>query len=126
MTKSLPIVTIKIVDYDPSRAMETVRMWRASMEQALGVKDPHSLDGQAAYLRSLAEKYSVYLALDEAADAVVGLMVVGDTELDQLYVHVDYQGMGVGTRLLNLAKRLSPGTLQCYTFAVNDAGPTVL
>mgnify|MGYP001823311235 CR=1 FL=1 len=47
------------------------------------------------------------------------MIVLGDTELDQLYVHVDYQGMGVGTRLLNLAKRLSPGRLQCYTFAVN-------
>jgi ribosomal protein S18 acetylase RimI-like enzyme len=47
-------------------------------------------------------------------------MAVGGTELDQLYVHVDYQRRGIGTHLLNLAKELSPGKLRLSAFEVND------
>ncbi len=111
---------IKLIVYDEARALNTVQMWRASMEAALGIKDTHSWDEQLDYLKSIAAHNQVYLALDEATDQVVGLLAVGGSELDQLYIHVDYQGLGIGTRLLNLAKELSPGTLQLYTFAVNQ------
>ncbi len=115
--------TINIIDYDPVHALDTVKMWRASMERALQWTDPHTLDEQLAYLASLVQQHSVYLAVDEDAGdtrRVVGLLVVGDGELDQLYVHVDYQGRGVGTRLLDLAKSLSLGGLQLYTFEINQ------
>ncbi len=111
--------TITIIDYDDRYALATVQMWRASMEQALGITDPHSWEEQLDYLRHIVQTNRVYLALDEATDQVVGMMAIGGTELDQLYIHVDYQGRGVGTRLLDLAKAMSPGTLQLYTFAVN-------
>ncbi len=114
---------IDIVDYDPAYALDTVKMWRASMERALDWRDPHTLDEQLAYLDSLVQQHSAYLAIDEEAGGarqVVGLMIVGDGELEQLYVHVDYQGRGIGTRLLDLAKRLSPGGLQLYTFEINE------
>ncbi|MEZ4863611.1 MAG: GNAT family N-acetyltransferase [Caldilineaceae bacterium] len=110
----------KIIAYDEQYALATVQMWRASMERALGIKDHHTWEEQLNYLKELVQKYSVYLALDEAADQVVGFMVVGGTELDQLYIHVDYQGRGIGTQLLTLAKALSPGKLQLYTFEVNQ------
>jgi len=109
----------KIIKYEEMYALDTVKMWRASMEQALGVKDAHSWEAQLDYLKKLAQEYNVYLGLEEQTNQVVGLLVVGGTELDQLYVHVDYQGLGIGTQLLNLAKALSPGKLQLYTFAVN-------
>lgn len=110
---------ITIVAYDEKYALATVKMWRASMEQALGIIDHHSWAEQLAYLGEIAQKYDVYLAVERATDQVVGLMAVGGSELDQLYIHVDYQGLGIGSRLLNLAKKLSPGTLQLYTFEVN-------
>ncbi len=110
---------INIIPYDERYAWPTVHMWRASMERALGVKDPHSLQAQVDFLCHLASTKTIYLALEEAQDQVVGFIVFGGTELDQLYIHVDYQGMGIGPRLLNLAKERSPGKLQLYTFAVN-------
>ena len=110
---------IKIIPYDEKYALATVQMWRASMERALGIIDTHTWEEQLGYLAHLAEQYNVFLAIDAPADKPVGLMVVGGTELDQLYIHVEYQGRGIGTQLLDLAKEQSPGTLQLYTFEVN-------
>ena len=108
-----------IVAFEERYALETVKMWRASMEHALSIKDTHSWDEQLAYLRHLVQEYSVYLALEAQTSRVVGLVVYGGTELDQLYIHIDYQRRGIGTQLLNLAKSQSPGKLQLYTFEVN-------
>jgi GNAT superfamily N-acetyltransferase len=64
---------------------------------------------------------NTWVAVDEAADgAVVGLAVVADGDLDQLYVAPDRLGEGIGGRLLELAKERSPGGLSLYTFQVND------
>ena len=109
----------KIIEYQEKYALETVQMWRASMEWALGIKDEHSWEEQLDYLKSIAQKYRVYLAVEGLSSKIVGMMAVGGTELDQLYIHVDYQGRGIGTQLLDLAKELSPGKLQLYTFEVN-------
>ena len=115
---------INIIDYDDKYALETVQMWRASMERALGVKDQHSWEEQLEYLKSIMQKYRVHLALEAENDKVVGMMATGGTELDQLYIHVDYQGKGIGSRLLELAKESSPGKLQLYTFEVNKGAQT--
>jgi ribosomal protein S18 acetylase RimI-like enzyme len=51
---------------------------------------------------------------------VVGMMVVGPGELDQLYVAPDRLGSGIGRRLLDLAKERSPAELSLYTFQINE------
>ena len=52
-------------------------------------------------------------------DRIVGMAVVDPGELGQLYVAPDRLGVGIGTRLLDHAKRLSPDGLRLYTFQVN-------
>jgi ribosomal protein S18 acetylase RimI-like enzyme len=110
---------INIIEYDEKYAFDTVKMWRASIEKALGVTDPHSWEEQLEYLKAIVTANRVYLGIEEPTDKVVAMMAVGGSELDHLYVHVDYQGLGIGTRLLNVAKELSPGRLQLYTFEIN-------
>jgi ribosomal protein S18 acetylase RimI-like enzyme len=51
---------------------------------------------------------------------VVGMMVVGPGDLDQLYVAPDRLRSGIGRRLLDRAKERSPDGLSLYTFQVND------
>ena len=51
---------------------------------------------------------------------VVAMTVIRPGDLDQLYVAPDAQGRGVGRRLVEHAKRLSPDGLGLYTFQVNE------
>ena len=50
---------------------------------------------------------------------LVGMAVIRPGDLDQLYVAPEAQGRGVGSRLVELAKRRSPDGLGLYTFQVN-------
>jgi GNAT superfamily N-acetyltransferase len=50
---------------------------------------------------------------------IVGLLVLEEDWVDQLYVLPGWQGQGVGSQLLGFAKRLRPHGLQLWTFASN-------
>jgi len=117
--------SIKIIAYDDKYAHDTIKMWRNSKEKALGHKDLHSFDEHLAFLRAkLLKENKVFLAIDKRTDTVVGVMALNDSQLNQLYIHSNYQRMGVGSRLLNMAKELSPGKLQLFTFEVNKKAQT--
>ena len=51
--------------------------------------------------------------------SIVGMMALSSEMLDQLYVAPAWTGHGIGTRLVELAKRRRPGGLDLYTFQVN-------
>ncbi|TNM67228.1 GNAT family N-acetyltransferase [Streptomyces sp. NP160] len=52
-------------------------------------------------------------------DDVVGVLATSSGWVDQLYVHPDHQGRGLGRALLDRAKAASGGDLQLWTFARN-------
>ena len=80
----------------PAHADEAVRAW-------------------SAY--TVLPRHEVWLA--EADQAVVAMMVLDGDWVDQLYVAPEWTGQGIGTRLLDLAKRLRPGGLQLWAFQSN-------
>ncbi|MFJ5760345.1 GNAT family N-acetyltransferase [Neobacillus sp. NPDC093182] len=93
-------------------------MWRNSKEAALGQKEIHSFDNHVDFLNQiLAKQYQVDLALMD--DKVVGMIAYNQGEISQLYIQIDYQGMGIGQTLLERAKEQSTGRLTLYTFEVN-------
>lgn len=60
----------------------------------------------------------VWMAESEDHQALA-LLVLDDDWIDQLYVHPDTAGLGIGTRLIDLAKEQRPNGLQLRTFATN-------
>ncbi|MCA1040031.1 GNAT family N-acetyltransferase [Bacillus infantis] len=109
---------MKMIPYQPHYASETVKMWRDSKEKAIGQKEIHSFEDHVYFLNNiLAEQFRIELALVEGK--VAGIIAYNDIEISQLYIHTDYQGIGIGTALLSRAKEQSSGRLNLYTFEIN-------
>lgn len=113
----LPLV---VGSYDERRALDLVKMWRASFEHGVGVIDPHPLEDQVAYLKGeVVPNNQIVVVHDGLHGPIVAFVAYASEKVAQLYVHVDYHGRGIGTALLDLAKRESKGQLRLFTFARN-------
>ncbi|WP_369814437.1 GNAT family N-acetyltransferase [Lysinibacillus sp. ZYM-1] len=93
-------------------------MWRDSKQQAIGQKEMHSIESHVYFLNHiLLEQFQIDVALID--DKVVGMVAYNEKEISQLYIHIDYQGLGLGQILLDKVKEQSSGRLTLYTFEVN-------
>ncbi|QFT87552.1 putative acetyltransferase [Bacillus sp. THAF10] len=111
---------LTIIPFEPRYAEQTVEMWRDSKVKAIGQKEAHSFESHVYFLTTILEKeYQIYLVL--LNEKVVGMIAYNEEEISQLYIHSDYQGIGIGTLLLNKAKNDSAGTLTLYTFEINKS-----
>ena len=109
---------IEVFPFEPSFADELVLMWRASFEQGVGVVDPHPIAEQREYLMTqVLPANEVRVALH--GQRIVGFAAASLDTLARLYMHSEYQGCGIGTRLLDWAKGQSDGKLLLFTFARN-------
>jgi putative acetyltransferase len=114
------VMRITFVEFSPEHADQLVAMWRASFDAAVGVSDPHTVEEQRAYLlATVVPNNRVRVAVAE--DRVVGFVAASARRIDQLYVHSDYQGRGIGSQLLQWAKDGSSGRLSLHTFERNLA-----
>jgi ribosomal protein S18 acetylase RimI-like enzyme len=107
-----------IAPYRPEFASDLVSLWRASFEHGVGLPVPHSVEHHQRYFQeSLLVETTVHIASSDGE--LAGFVAFTPEAVIQLYVHVDHLGQGIGTRLLDLAKARSDGTLWLYTFARN-------
>lgn len=112
----------ELVDYRPEYALELVKMWQRSFQRAMGLAEQDDfgeLAGQMDFLSAI-DPARIHVAMAPGSSTVLGFMVLSGTRLDHLYVQVEYQGLGLGTALLNLAKRKSPAGLELFTFQRNE------
>ena len=110
----------QITSYSSQYALPLVKMWRESFEQALGVMDPHPLLEQLNYLHEVVvANNQVHIVLDPATNNVIGFLAANKNMVAQLYVHINYQGKGIGTQLIEIAKQNSDGRLRLFTFKSN-------
>lgn len=115
-------MTIEIINYNPKYGEDTVTMWRVSMAEAIGREETHSVQEHLTFLNTfLVVDNIVRLALHKEEDLPVGIIAIDTTKsmVNQLYIHQDYQGQGIGTLLLNDAFTLLPDKIELYTFEVN-------
>ena len=111
---------IEIIPYDARHASETVALWRDSKRAALGIEDAHGFAEQVDFLNEvLAPSCRIYLALNRVDEQVVAMLACDDRWIHQLYVHVDHQRRGIGSRLVELARETSCGCVSLRCFARN-------
>ncbi|MBO7743417.1 GNAT family N-acetyltransferase [Paenibacillus sp. MWE-103] len=100
--------------------MPTVAMWRASKQQAIGQEAIHSFDDHVYFLNHiLVATNKVLLAMESSGEQVAGILACNPNWVNQLYVHPEHQGKGIGKTLLDLAKQQADERLYLYTFEVN-------
>ena len=110
--------SVLVEDFQPNDLQPLARMWRESFEYGVGIVDPHPLEAQISYFeREVRPNNRVRLA--KSADLIVGFLASNSESVAQLYVRVGHHRLGIGRRLLDLAKSESQGSLWLFTFAQN-------
>ncbi len=112
-------VVLRRATRDDAAAVADV--WLRSYAAALpAVRRAHSDEEVRAWFRDVVVPGRETWVAD-AGGVVVGLIVLGPGEIDQLYLDPDWRGRGIGARLVELAKQLVPGGLALWSFQVNEA-----
>ena len=107
-----------ITAFQPQHTQAVVNLWRQAHSQALDLAPIHSIESQTYFLQHiLPQDYDIQVVLD--AGTVVAFMASNSSEISQLYVHPDYQGKGIGSLLMKVAKQQSDGYLSLRTFEKN-------
>jgi ribosomal protein S18 acetylase RimI-like enzyme len=109
----------------PSDAEAAVALYLRSREAAALAKSIPPLAHSDHDVRNwmcgvVIPKLEVWLA-EHVDGEIVGMLVLQDEWIDQLYVDPDFTGVGIGTQMLDLAKRARPRGLRLWTF-VSNAG----
>lgn len=102
-------------------ARAAAEVWLRSYDAALPtVVRPRSDDAVRDYFRDVVVPLRETWVADAADEGgIVGVMVLNDTLLSQLYLAPQWRGRGIGDRFVGLAKERSPGGLSLWTFQVN-------
>lgn len=94
-------------------------MWLRSYTAALpGVVRAHDDDEVREWFQYIVvPERETWVAV--AGSAVVGVLVLDDGWVDQLYLEPEWRGRGLGDRFVELAKERRPEGLELWTFEVN-------
>ena len=116
--RTAPGDVVRIADFQPQYTRRIVELWRRSFEHGVGITDPHPLDDQLAYFETTVLPANAVRVAFLGPDPV-GFLASTPESVSHLYVAVPCIGRGIGTRLLDLAKAESSGSLWLHTFAQN-------
>jgi len=103
----------------PSDARAIAEVFVASFEPLLSfLPQLHTHDEDRAFVRDLVDRHEVWLAEDEGR--VLGFAAISKAKLEQLYVHPDEQGRGIGGTLLTKTKERRPAGFTLWVFQQNE------
>lgn len=102
----------------PDDAAEIAEVFLAAFHATYAFPLAHTDDEVRAWiLDDVVPTSETWVAV--AGTGIVGLMVLGDGFLDQLYLRPGWWRRGIGSRLVALAKERRPDGLDLYTFQEN-------
>ena len=104
-----------------SDARAAADLWLRAREAAVGTIPPpvhDDKDVRAWFASHVVWDTELWLA-EDAGSKLAGILVLDGQWLDQLYVEPTMTGRGVGSKLVELAKRARPDGLRLWTFASN-------
>jgi GNAT superfamily N-acetyltransferase len=114
-----PVVEIRRATIADGDAIADV--WLGSFKATYAFPAAHSDADVREWIRSdLAARDETFVAVDGRTGRVVALLSLENDDLDQLYVHPDWLGRGIGSQMVELAKQRRPGGFGLYTFQVNE------
>lgn len=112
-----PTVTLRRAEPGDGAAVAEVHL--RSFDAALPtVRRAHSDDGVRAYFRDVVVVHHETWVAEEAG-SVIGLLVLEEGSIEQLYLAPEHRGRGLGDRFVRLAKERNPDGLELWTFQVN-------
>jgi ribosomal protein S18 acetylase RimI-like enzyme len=113
--------TFIIRDYLPEDFDAVTILWRIAREKAFPefqrAKGHFFYEDQNYFRDHVLKEEHVYVV--EINERPVAFMAMRDDFIDHLYVHPDYQHLGIGKDLLEFARQLSPEHLWLYTLQIN-------
>ncbi len=119
---------IAFIDFKKEYGLELVQLWRKSFAQAMGIEEDtreEVVKEHLAYLQTYNPKI-IRVAL-ESNNKIVGFMAKEENTIKDLFIHVEYQRRGLGSRFIDQAKaeeefltlstfQLNKGAQQFYEF----------
>jgi GNAT superfamily N-acetyltransferase len=118
MTRVMAVGVRRATETDSRAAAD---LWLRARKAAVGTIPPpvHDDDDVRAWFAAhIVWDTEPWLAEDRDGQ-LVGILVLDGRWLDQLYVEPTMTGLGIGSQLVDLAKRARPDGLQLWTFASN-------
>lgn len=103
---------------EPEDGPAVAEVYIRSFDAALPtVRRAHTDAGVRAFFLDVVTRHETWVADENGA--VIGLMVLEENRIEQLYLAPEHRGRGLGDRFVRIAKENSPDGLELLTFQVN-------
>jgi len=111
---------IVFADYEKHQELELLRLWRKSFHQAVGMEEDLREEGikeHLGFLQSLNPDF-IRVALEKTTNQLIGFMRKEGSVIKDLFVHVEHQRKGLGSKFIQQAKEEND-SLSLSTFEIN-------
>ena len=119
---------ITFVNFRKEQGLELIKLWRKSFAHAMGIKEDtreEVVNEHLAYLQTYNPE--IIRVAVESNNKIVGFMAKEENTIKDLFIHVEYQRRGLGSRFIDQAKaeeefltlstfQLNKGAQQFYEF----------
>ena len=111
---------ITFVNFRKEQGLELIQLWRKSFAHAMGIQEDtreEVVNEHLDYLRTYNPEI-IRVAVEKNENKIVGFMAKETSTIKDLFIHVEYQRRGLGSRFIQKAKE-EEEFLTLSTFQLN-------